>query len=115
VALAGRWPRVISLRTFSKIAGLAGLRVGFAVAQPEAIGWLNRVRAPFNVNRFAQVAAVVALDDTGASGAVARPRPHRAPTAPAELAKRGTPAPPSQANSFSRGWAIMPRRCEWLC
>jgi histidinol-phosphate aminotransferase len=63
VALARRWPRVISLRTFSKIAGLAGLRVGFAVAQPEAIGWLNRVRAPFNVNRFAQVAAVVALGD----------------------------------------------------
>jgi histidinol-phosphate aminotransferase len=98
VALAGRWPRVISLRTFSKIAGLAGLRVGFAVSQPEAIGWLNRVRAPFNVNRFAQVAAVVALDDTEhlerSRALVLTERPRLL----AELAKRGTPAPPSQAN-----------------
>src|SRR5215471_7682824 len=64
VALARRRPRVLSLRTFSKVAGLTGLRVGFIVGQPEAIGWLNRVRAPFNVNRFAQVAAVTALEDT---------------------------------------------------
>ena len=55
VALARARPTLISLRTFSKIAGLAGLRVGYAVAQPEVIDWLNRVRAPFNVNRFAQV------------------------------------------------------------
>src|SRR5215468_10705580 len=41
VALARRRPRVVSLRTFSKVAGLAGLRVGFLVAQPEAIGWVN--------------------------------------------------------------------------
>ena len=98
VALARRRSRVISLRTFSKIAGLAGLRLGFAVAQPEAIGWLNRVRAPYNVNRFAQVAAVVALDDrehlerTRALVLTERPR------LLAEMAKRGTPAPPSQSN-----------------
>jgi histidinol-phosphate aminotransferase len=98
VALAGHWPRVISLRTFSKIAGLAGLRVGFAVAQPEAIGWLNRVRAPYNVNRFAQVAGVVALGDAEhlerSRALVLTERPRLL----AELAKRGTPAPPSQAN-----------------
>ena len=98
VALARRLPRLISLRTFSKIAGLAGLRVGFAVAQPEVIGWLGRVRAPFNVNRFAQVAAVAALDDpehlekTRALVLAERPR------LLAELAKRGAPAPASQSN-----------------
>jgi len=98
VALARRWPRVVSLRTFSKVAGLAGLRVGFLVGQPEAIGWLNRVRAPFNVNRFAQVAAVTALDDTEhlerTRALVLAERPRLL----AELAKRGAPAPASQAN-----------------
>ncbi len=98
VALARRWPRVVSLRTFSKVAGLAGLRVGFLVGQPEAIGWLNRVRAPFNVNRFAQVAAVTALEDTEhlerTRALVLAERPRLL----AELAKRGAPAPASQAN-----------------
>src|SRR5215831_17478499 len=98
VALAQRWPRVVSLRTFSKVAGLAGLRVGFLVGQPEAIGWLNRVRAPFNVNRFAQVAAVAALEDTEhlerTRALVLAERPRLL----AELAARGAPAPASQAN-----------------
>src|SRR5258705_221777 len=47
VALAREFPFVISLRTFSKIAGLAGLRIGYAIAQPEVIDPLNRVRAPY--------------------------------------------------------------------
>ena len=51
------------LRTFSKIAGLAGLRVGYAIAHARTIDRLNRVRAPYNVNRLAQVAAVAALED----------------------------------------------------
>ena len=51
------------LRTFSKIAGLAGLRVGYAVANAETIDRLNRVRAPYNVNRLGQVAALAALED----------------------------------------------------
>lgn len=54
---------VIVLRTFSKIYGLAGLRVGFGVAKPELIGLLNRVREPFNVNMVAQAAALAALGD----------------------------------------------------
>jgi histidinol-phosphate aminotransferase len=63
VTLLARHPRLIVLRTFSKIAGLAGLRVGYAIASPETIDRLNRVRAPYNVNRLGQVAAVAALDD----------------------------------------------------
>lgn len=55
--------RVLVLRTFSKIASLAGLRVGYAVADPDAIALLNRIRQPFNVNTIAQVAALAALEE----------------------------------------------------
>ncbi len=98
IALLARHPRLIVLRTFSKIAGLAGLRVGYAVAAPETIDRLNRVRAPFNVNRLGQVAALAALED--------REHWHRTRELviaeraflAAELARRGYPSPPSQAN-----------------
>lgn len=54
---------VIALRTFSKIYGLAGLRIGYGIAPKEIISELNRVREPFNVNAMAQAAAIAALDD----------------------------------------------------
>lgn len=54
---------VIVLRTFSKIYGLAGLRIGYGVSTPELIGLLSRVREPFNVNMIAQSAALAALGD----------------------------------------------------
>jgi len=54
---------VITMRTFSKTYGLAGLRIGHAVAPRECISLLNRVRQPFNVNAIAQAAAIAALDD----------------------------------------------------
>lgn len=54
---------VIGLRTFSKIYGLAGLRIGYGYASEEMAALLNRVRQPFNVNAVAQAAAVAALDD----------------------------------------------------
>jgi histidinol-phosphate aminotransferase len=54
---------LITLRTFSKICGLAGVRVGYGVSSPEVIDALNRIRQPFNVNSLAQVAALAALDD----------------------------------------------------
>jgi histidinol-phosphate aminotransferase len=60
--VAGR-PGTMSLRTFSKISGLAGLRVGYAVADPELAGLLERARHPFNLNLLAEVAALAALDD----------------------------------------------------
>ncbi len=55
--------KVIGLRTFSKIFGLASLRVGYGYGSPELAGLLNRVRQPFNVNAIGQAAAVAALDD----------------------------------------------------
>jgi len=54
---------VIVLRTFSKIYGLAGLRIGYGISTPEIVAAVNRVREPFNVNLVAQKAAVAALED----------------------------------------------------
>jgi histidinol-phosphate aminotransferase len=54
---------VVTLRTFSKLYGLAGLRVGYGVMPMELAGYLNRIRQPFNVNSLAQVAARAALQD----------------------------------------------------
>ncbi len=55
---------IVTMRTFSKIFGLAGLRVGYAVAQPDIVRLLNNVRQPFNVTSLAQVAVLAAMDDT---------------------------------------------------
>ena len=51
------------LRSFSKIFGLAGLRVGYGIGNDELVGYMNRVREPFNVNSVAQSASLFALDD----------------------------------------------------
>jgi histidinol-phosphate aminotransferase len=59
---AGR-PNLILLRTFAKIYGLAGLRVGYAFAHPDMIAYLERVRPTFNVNALGQIAALAALED----------------------------------------------------
>lgn len=56
-------PTLITVRTFSKIYGLAGFRIGYGVASEDMISYLNRVREPFNVNSLAQIAAMAALGD----------------------------------------------------
>ena len=58
---AGR--NAIVLRTFSKIYGLAGLRIGYGITTPEMTNYLNRIRPPFHANSMAQRAALAALDD----------------------------------------------------
>ncbi|MCD6732896.1 MAG: histidinol-phosphate transaminase [Burkholderiaceae bacterium] len=64
---SARWlrehPNLVISRTFSKAYGLAGLRVGFGLAQAELTDLMNRVRQPFNVSTVAQAAAIAALDD----------------------------------------------------
>jgi histidinol-phosphate aminotransferase len=54
---------LLTLRTFSKCYGLAGLRIGYGVGHPRLIDYLHRVRQPFNVNLLAQVGALAALED----------------------------------------------------
>jgi histidinol-phosphate aminotransferase len=63
VAWLKEFPNLVLTRTFCKIHGLAGLRVGYMLAGPQICDMVNRVRAPFNVNSVAQAAAVAALDD----------------------------------------------------
>ncbi|MDB0573233.1 histidinol-phosphate transaminase [Ralstonia solanacearum] len=63
VAWVRRYPNLLVSRTFSKAYGLAGLRVGYGIAQPQLADLLNRIRQPFNVNSLAQAAAVAALND----------------------------------------------------
>lgn len=62
-AWLARFPNLVIARTLSKAYGLAGLRVGFALAHPEVAELMNRVRQPFNVNHLAMVAACAALGD----------------------------------------------------
>ena len=63
VHLLNRYPALVATRTFSKIYGLAGFRVGYGVSSPEIADILNRVRQPFNVNSLALAAAERALKD----------------------------------------------------
>src|SRR4029079_4096871 len=63
LALVKQDPRVVVLRTFSKIYGLAGLRVGYAVGDRAVIDLVNRVGRTFSVSSLAMVGAIAALDD----------------------------------------------------
>lgn len=63
IAWVRQYPNLLISRTMSKAYGLAGLRVGFGIAQPEITDLLNRIRQPFNVNTLAQAAAIAALND----------------------------------------------------
>jgi histidinol-phosphate aminotransferase len=60
---SGEKPNLILLRTFSKIYGLAGLRLGYGIGHPDFVAALEKVRQPFNVNSLAQAAGLAALDD----------------------------------------------------
>jgi histidinol-phosphate aminotransferase len=98
LALLPRFPRLVVLRTFSKIAALAGLRVGYAIASPETIDRLNRVRAPYNVNRVGQAAALAALEDEGHAARTRSVVLEERAFLAAGLERLGLAFPPSQAN-----------------
>lgn len=98
--LLAHYPNLVVTRTFSKIYGLAALRVGFAVSDPLIASLLDRVRHPFNVNTLALRAAEAALDDHAfvvESRAVNR----------AGLAQW-------QAAAVARGWATVPSRANFI-
>jgi len=98
LALRRKYPSLVVLRTYSKIYGLAGLRLGYGLARPEVVEYLDRVRAPFNVNLVAQAAGVAALDDAAhleASRALVR---EERPFLAAGLAALGATVVPSQGN-----------------
>src|SRR5205085_11338822 len=59
----GQKPNLLLLRTFSKIYGLAGLRIGYGIGHPELVAELEKIRQPFNINSLAQAGALAALED----------------------------------------------------
>lgn len=98
LALLGRFPNLIVTRTFSKIFGMAALRFGYGLSSAEVADYLNRVRAPFNVNTLSMHCAAAAIEDhefierSIASNDVERAALTR------ELEARGLACLPSQAN-----------------
>jgi len=98
LALYRRYPNVCILRTFSKAYGLAGLRVGYAVASPDIAEGLRRTALPFSVSALAQKAAIASLDAGEEMEArVAAVREERARMA-AQLEAQGWKLQPSQGN-----------------
>lgn len=63
MALRAKYPNLIILRTFSKAYGLAGMRLGYGIARPEIVDYVNRIRAAFNVSLVAQIGGLAALED----------------------------------------------------
>jgi len=93
---AGR--NVIVLRTFSKIYGLAGIRIGYGLADPEVIATLNRVRSPFNTSALAQAAALGALDDAAWAQRSREHNLREVAYLDGELRKRGVAFTPTVTN-----------------
>jgi histidinol-phosphate aminotransferase len=96
--LRGLRERLLVCRTFSKIYGLAALRVGYAVGPRNLIDYMNRVRAPFNVNTMAQAAALAALDDRDHVQTAQALNQKERKRLTETLTARGLGVAPSQAN-----------------
>jgi len=96
--LATRGDALVLLRTFSKIAGLAGLRVGYAIGTPATIEMLGRVREPFNVGRLGQAGAAAAIRDHAHREATRQVVWSEKRALQAAFAARGLAAAPTDAN-----------------
>jgi histidinol-phosphate aminotransferase len=98
LGLVRSYSNVVVLRTFSKAYGLAGLRVGYAVGDPQVITALNKVSVPFTTTNVSQAAAIASLDAAGEllarTDAVVAERARVSET----LRDAGFTVPPSQAN-----------------
>jgi histidinol-phosphate aminotransferase len=108
-AIQGR--NVLVLRTFSKIYGLAGLRIGYGIAPKHIIDAMERVRMPFNVNSMAQAAAIASLADPGQ---VIRSREQNKRSKEyfyARLARLGIEYAPTQANFI---WIDTGKDSQWV-
>jgi histidinol-phosphate aminotransferase len=89
---------VLVLRTFSKVYGLAGLRLGYGMGNPELIEALNRVRSPFNANSLAQAAGLAAIDDQEHVAHSVESNAHEMKFVTEELALAGVRYTPSVGN-----------------
>lgn len=93
-------PRVVVLRTFSKAYGLAGLRIGYGLMDPEVASYLHRVRQPFNINSMAQVGALAALSDEDHFQRTIRDTASGMKYLQQKLQEMGLPVYPSHTNFF---------------
>ncbi|HSC89665.1 MAG TPA: histidinol-phosphate transaminase [Polyangiaceae bacterium] len=91
-------PNIVVLRTFSKAYGLAGMRVGYGIGPAELVGYLHRVRAPFNVGVPSQEAAIAALGDHQHLQRTVELNTRERARLERELARWATRVFPSQAN-----------------
>jgi histidinol-phosphate aminotransferase len=98
--LRARPESLVLLRTFSKITGLAGLRVGYAIAGPGVIGQLERAREPFNVGRLAQAGAAAGARDAAHRAETQRVIWAERRALAAAFVRRGLTHPPTEANFF---------------
>ena len=98
LALASRYPNLVVTRTFSKAHGLAGLRVGYAVADPQVVALLERLRESFNVNAVGLAAAEAALADSGHVRRVNLANAAARASLAGALRARGLQVLPSQTN-----------------
>jgi histidinol-phosphate aminotransferase len=101
VALLAANRNLVVVRTLSKAYALAGIRVGYALADPEVIGWLDRVRDSYNVNRLSQTAALAALGDPDYYSAI--------------IAKvKQTRDACFRKCAYQRGWFTYPSRANFI-
>jgi histidinol-phosphate aminotransferase len=98
IALANSHENVVMTRTFSKIYGLAGLRLGWAYGPAHVIDALNRIRSPFNVSSAAAVAGVAALADEAHLAAAVAHNEKWLPWLESEISALGLPVLPSAGN-----------------
>ncbi len=97
---------VIITRTFSKAYGLAGLRIGYGITTKEIAAVLNKIREPFNINRFAQVAALAALENKSFLDKVINYTKKEKEYLYEELAKRGISFIKSATNFILINWGL---------
>lgn len=103
--LVDQYPNVVMLRTFSKIYGLAALRLGWAYGQPDVIGAMNRLRGPFNVNAPAQLAGLAAVRDQAFVEKSKADNEHWLAWMTQKLTEMGLQVPPSVGNFVLAGFA----------
>lgn len=96
--LRGARERLVTLRTFSKAYGLAGLRVGYGIGPARLLDYVNRLRAPFNVGLASQEAGIAALGDTAHLEASVKLNDEQRRWLAEQLSARGFVVTPSQAN-----------------
>ncbi len=109
-----RYDNVITLRTFSKAYGLAGLRIGYGFAHDELIGNLMKVKLPFEPSHLAQVAGLAALEDEDFLRRTVAGTATGLATLRATLAAAGLAVLPSHANFLAVAAGDAPR-CERIC